>query len=93
MFDAVRRLPVPLQRVDADLAGLRHVRVEDLREEETLRRLRREVLSEDELDAEMAAGIRRARWHKETVETADGTRERTTVIVSTRKGENTITIG
>jgi hypothetical protein len=43
------RLPVALQRVDADLAAVAHVRVKDLRQEEPLGRAVREVLADGQL--------------------------------------------
>lgn len=58
MFDSEIRLPVLLQRVDADLSVRRHIRMEDLGEEERLGRRLGEVFSECQLHLEETAHVR-----------------------------------
>jgi len=67
VLDAQLRLPVLLQRVDADLAVGGHVRVEYLGDEVGLGRLRGEALAEDELEAEDAAKVGRVRYNNSIV--------------------------
>lgn len=53
-------VPVPLERVHADVAVGGHVGVEYLRQEETSRGGVREVVAQDQLDVEGAPVVRRA---------------------------------
>jgi len=67
VLDSQLRLPVLLQRVDADLAVGGHVRVEYLGDEVGLGRLRGEALAEDELEAEDAAKVGRVRYNNNNI--------------------------
>jgi len=62
MLDSQFRLPVFLQRIDANFASFGHIRMEDFGSKEAFRRRRREVWTQDESTTKLASLKWSALW-------------------------------